>query len=1366
MTRNLTRLLILLWLIFGWNAKVTAVPRGMASQGGEPEKRILVLYSYNYSQSAQKTIAEGLETARTTAGLGPDVFVHEYLDISPPKNQNHRDLLKQMLLGKYEGVRFDLLITVFDDALTFLLEDGADLSPASPCLALYNQERTGLVRGGRPVLQSPLHVDPKGTLDMALKLFPDTRTVVFVAGNSALDRNIESRARSDFARYRDRVTIEYTSDLTADMMLARVRRLEAGELVIYGRVSSDATGLRINSRDMAFSLAREARVPVFCLATSHLDTGVVGGSMVRVEDLALMLGRVLPRLMNNEPVELQPASRFVRPMFEWNQLRRWGIRLRDLPEDSIVVNQPQTLWSQYRIEVIAAGLTFLLLVFFILALAVQSSRRKAAEIEARENESRFRILIEQAPDAIVVYDHDLKRIVEANETAVELFGCPRDVLLQSGPWNFYDGDDDGQPERQIQRVLNGELLQAEWNLLRPDKTTVLCELRLVRLPSATKRLIRASLIDITQRKKDEELLHLFKDLVGHSTDAIGMSTPEGRHYYQNSAFDRLFGNIGEIPPDTLYVDKHIGTTVFDTIMAGDSWMGEVKMFKHDGSILDIFLRAYAIKDKNGRVIGLVGLHTDITKRKKAEAELRLFRDLVENATDAIGVATPEGKHYYQNPAFDRLLGDVGDDPAKSIYVDKALGRKIFDTIMAGGVWQGEVNSYGRNGEILAILLRAFAVRNSEGQVIALAGINTDITSRKQAEKDIEDWIRRYELIVAASGQVAYEYDVASGRITWGKSIEQVLGYRLDEIDGGFVQWKGLLHPEDREATLDSLESAERECTYWDATYRLRHKEGHDVWIRDRGFFVPDGTGKARCQLGMLEDVTESRNADAELKFRNSLLQTQLETTIDGILFVDPEGRILSYNRRFLDMWGIPEDILKSRFDERALQFALEKVADSHEFLDRVQYLYDHPVDVAQEEINLKDGRIFERYTAPVCAEDGTCYGRVWYFHDITARKTAEEERLRLHEQLHQSQKMEYVGRLAGGVAHDFNNMLGVILGHLDMLMEDMNPISPVYSELIEIRKAAERSAELTRQLLAFARKQIAAPRVLDLNETVEGMLKMLRRLIGEDIDLSWIPGKNLSSVKIDPSQVDQVLVNLCLNARQAIDGVGRISIRTAAASFDEEYVRLHPDHAPGHYVMMEVEDNGCGMDRETRDRIFEPFFTTKDIGQGTGLGLATVYGIVKQNQGFITVYSEPGMGALFRIYLPVWLGQDEILKKMIPETEAPRAGHETILLVEDEPAILDMIRRMLERDGYTVLSASLPDQAIRLAREHQGPIDLLITDVIMPGMNGRDLSTVLRKSAPSLLCLFMSGYTADVISHHGVLEKGFILSRSRLHGKT
>ncbi len=266
MTRNLTRLLILLWLIFGWNAKVTAVPRSMANQGGEPEKRILVLYSYNYSQSAQKTIAEGLETARTTVGLGPDVFVHEYLDISPPKNQNHRDLLKQMLLGKYEGVRFDLLITVFDDALTFLLEDGADLSPASPCLALYNQERTGLVRGGRPVLQSLLHVDPKGTLDMALKLFPDTRTVVFVTGNSVLDRNIASRARSDFAGYHGRVSLEFTDGMEVDRMLDRVRSLESGALVVYGRVSSDTTGRRINARDMAFRLAREARVPVFCLA--------------------------------------------------------------------------------------------------------------------------------------------------------------------------------------------------------------------------------------------------------------------------------------------------------------------------------------------------------------------------------------------------------------------------------------------------------------------------------------------------------------------------------------------------------------------------------------------------------------------------------------------------------------------------------------------------------------------------------------------------------------------------------------------------------------------------------------------------------------------------------------------------------------------------------------------------------------------------------------------------------------------------------------------------------------------------------------------------------------------------------------------
>ncbi len=371
--------------------------------------------------------------------------------------------------------------------------------------------------------------------------------------------------------------------------------------------------------------------------------------------------------------------------------------------------------------------------------------------------------------------------------------------------------------------------------------------------------------------------------------------------------------------------------------------------------------------------------------------------------------------------------------------------------------------------------------------------------------------------------------------------------------------------------------------------------------------------------------------------------------------------------------------------------------------------------------------------------------------DITDRKRAEEEREKLEAQLNQAQKMESVGRLAGGVAHDFNNMLGVILGYTELALAKVPPSDPLQDDLKEILKAANRSAEVTRQLLVFARKQTIAPQALDLNETVEGMLKMLRRLIGEDIDLAWLPGTGLWLIKMDPSQIDQILANLCVNARDAIADFGKITIETSKVTVDQAYCAKHPDAVPGDFVLLAVSDDGCGMGQEILDNLFEPFFTTKDVDKGTGLGLATVYGIVKQNNGFINVYSEPGKGTTFRIYLPrlETLG-DQDRKKDPVALDAQ--GSETILLVEDEPAILKMTKTMLERQGYTVLGANGPGQALGLAREHSGQIHLLMTDVIMPDMNGRELCQHLLSIHPNLKRLFMSGYTADVIAHHGVLD--------------
>lgn len=367
--------------------------------------------------------------------------------------------------------------------------------------------------------------------------------------------------------------------------------------------------------------------------------------------------------------------------------------------------------------------------------------------------------------------------------------------------------------------------------------------------------------------------------------------------------------------------------------------------------------------------------------------------------------------------------------------------------------------------------------------------------------------------------------------------------------------------------------------------------------------------------------------------------------------------------------------------------------------------------------------------------------------DITDRRMAQEEQANLEAQLAHVRKMESIGQLAGGIAHDFNNMLAVILGHAEMAMgrlalERADPANPVYQDLASIRTAAERSAELTRQLLAFARKQAASPKVIDLNQAVSGTISTLARLIGDSIELRWVPGLDVGNVLMDPGQVAQILVNLCVNSRDAMEGSGRILIETSAVEFSSEYCRLSPGYIPGDFIMVSVSDTGCGIDRQTMDRLFEPFFTTKKVGKGTGLGLSTVHGIVKQNGGFISVSSEPGCGATFRVYLPRSNRPVDASDGGVISGAGGGTGQH-VLLVEDEPLIRDLALMMLESLGYKVSAARDPIEALRIIEDGRVRIDLLLSDIVMPEMNGLELALKVRQISPEARLVFMSGYTSD-----------------------
>ncbi len=532
-------------------------------------------------------------------------------------------------------------------------------------------------------------------------------------------------------------------------------------------------------------------------------------------------------------------------------------------------------------------------------------------------------------------------------------------------------------------------------------------------------------------------------------------------------------------------------------------------------------------------------------------------------------------------------------------------------------------------------------------------------------------------------------------------------------------------------------------------------DGTKSHLEIHGSPVIDEHGNVLASLVSFSDITERKRAETALRESEQRLQLATKAGKIGVWDWDIVNNEIHWGDSMYSLYEVP----KEDFDGAYEAWTRILHPDDRPFvMQEIQAALRGEREYAAEfRIVRPDGtiRIIKAESHLLRDENGSPVRMIGTNRDIT-------DELDLQGQLNQSQKMESVGQLAGGVAHDFNNMLCVILGHTEMVMDQIAPDHPLFASLQEIRNAAEHSADLTRQLLAFARKQTVAPKVIDLNTTIGGMLKMLGRLIGEHIQLTFLPGNLLWPVNVDPSQIDQMLANLCVNARDAIANVGSLRIATVNCTVDAEACACLPEASPGDYVQLSVSDTGAGMDKETISHIFEPFFTTKETGKGTGLGLATVYGIVKQNNGFITVQSEPGEGTTISICLPRHVGTPAPARERGEEKPSART-HETILLVEDEEAILNLTKSILERNGFQVLAANTPDDAIRLAGEHR--VDLLVTDVIMPAMNGRDLASHLQNLHPHLKCLFMSGYTADVISQHGVLEQGafFIQKPFSLH---
>ena len=601
-----------------------------------------------------------------------------------------------------------------------------------------------------------------------------------------------------------------------------------------------------------------------------------------------------------------------------------------------------------------------------------------------------------------------------------------------------------------------------------------------------------------------------------------------------------------------------------------------------------------------------------------------------------------------------------------------------------------------------------------------------------------------DMVYALSPEGVFTYMSPNWLEFIGEPAEEAIGKSFEPY----------VHPEDVHLCYAFLEKTLRTGEKQRSVeYRVRYRDGSWRWHVSNGSPVRDESGTVTGFVGIARDVTEEKRAEEALKASEARFKNMLrDVTSVAVQGYALDGTVRYWNQASETFYGytVEEALGRNLLDliippamRDGVRAQMRRMAETGEAMP-----------AGELELMQKDGSPIHAYSSHALVQLPGQEPELFCIDiDLTERKRSEQEREKLREQLAQAQKMESIGRLAGGVAHDFNNMLQTILGYCDMLLAEAGSGHPFRESLEEIRNAGRRSADLTRQLLAFARKQTIAPVVLDLNAAVSDLLKMLARLIGEDADLLWQPCPGTCLVNIDPVQIDQILANLVINSRDAIRGNGRIAIETGHVEFDEDYCGTHPGFREGRYEMLAVSDDGVGMDRQTLEKVFEPFFTTKGKEKGTGLGLATVYGIVKQNDGFVNVYSEPGQGTTVRIYLPAATEGIDSARRTERQGDLP-TGAETVLLVEDEPALLRLSRQVLEELGYTVWPASGPQEALSLAAERLYEFDVLITDVVMPQMSGRELQRQLAEHCPGLRCIFMSGYTENVIAHQGVLEEG------------
>ncbi len=745
---------------------------------------------------------------------------------------------------------------------------------------------------------------------------------------------------------------------------------------------------------------------------------------------------------------------------------------------------------------------------------------------------------------------------------------------------------------------------------------------------------------------------------------------------------------------------------------------------------------------------------EVENRKLIESSEKRHRSILKSAMDGYWLTDTEGRLLEVNDSYCRMSGYTENELLTMRISDLEVIEKPqlvaehMQKVISQGSDRFESKHRGKDGTVFNVEVSVQYRTEEGGECVCFI---RDITELKQAEDTLRENEKQYRTLFETMVQGVVQQSADGKIITANSSAEKILGLSIDQMRGITSvdpRWKSI-HEDGTDysgETHPAMIALKTGQMVKDAIMGVfNHQTDSYRWISINS--IPQfkvGEDKPYQVFTTFDDITKRKQAQASLRDSEQFLNeigsiAQIGGWEHDLATGEGIWTRETYNIVEIESGPVPGS------DEH-LSYYTPKDRVILEEAYRLSIETGEQFDLKLQAATAKGRSIWVRVVGRPEYKDGICVKMKGILQNITEQKNVEM-------QLQQAQKMESIGRLAGGVAHDYNNISSIIIGYSELALEQVKPEDPLHEDLVEILTAAKRSTDITRQLLAFARKQTIAPKILDLNNTIGSLLKMLRRLIGENIDLAWLPGEELWSVKIDPSQVDQIVANIGVNARDAIADVGKVTIETQNISFDVKYCADHAGFIPGDYLLLAVSDDGSGIEPDIMDNIFEPFFTTKEQGKGTGLGLSTVYGIVKQNNGFINVYSEPKKGTTIKIYLPRHEGQ-AVEAYSDNNIEIPLSRGETVLLVEDDVSILKLGKRILEELGYIVISSSSSIEAAELAKEKASELNLLITDVIMPEMNGQELSEHLKSLWPNLKILFMSGYTANVIAHRGVLDDG------------